>query len=331
MYKPEELGLDESSRYVATARRCREDATNHKAAGDIRAAGRALLAMAWAIEKLGNGIEALEYAAEARDLLRRSDDPKSLGECCHSIGVWRFHNVDGEIPADDFREAAENRLAVGELMAAAQSWHNLGYVQLIAGAGADAETSYDNATELLGRVQVGPDENAASTAFRQLGFVLSHQAFASARRGSVAEALRRTRVYFAHIEKTRAHREPVLAYLAPGIALAHSDRHPEPEGSALRAQTHLPLDAESWLRLAVREAAGAMIANGDTGTGRRAYLGSHMLALAELARWCRWHGRADEADQLTSSALGLARARGWQGEESRLRRLAATAPRDQWS
>ena len=64
-----------------------------------------------------------------------------------------------------------------------------------------------------------------------------------------------------------------------------------------------------------------MTAHVDTGTGRHAYLGSHLLALAETARWSYAHGRGEEADQHVAQALALARARGWPGEAARLERL----------
>lgn len=325
MFSPDQLGLDEPVKYAETEQRFASVIAERRTAGDLPGEGWALLATAWAMEKQGRGDEALERAEEARTVLRRAGDLSKLGECCHSIGVWRFHHRDGDPPVDDFAEAIEARLAVGDRMAAAQSWHNLAYVQLIAGRNADADASYERAAELLAQVQADTEPGLAATAFRQFGFILSHQAYAVALHRPPAEALRATRKYFEHVARTGAHREPVLAYLAPGIALASSPKTLGAEGAALRRLTGIAPDAETWLRTALHEASTAMTSHADTGTGRHAYLGSHLLALAELARWCQAHNRPEEAAQLIAEALSLASARGWRGEAARIERLSTAA------
>jgi tetratricopeptide (TPR) repeat protein len=335
LFTPDELGLDEPTRYSEVEDRFNRIAAEANAAGDVPRSGWAaifgvaLLGVAWAMEKQGRWSEALEQAEASRDVLRKNDELKWLAEVCHSIGVWKFHNLNSDPPVEDFTEAIKARIAIGDLMAAAQSWHNLGYVQLIAGRDSDADASYERAAELLTQVQAGSDRDLAETAFRQLGFVLSHQAYAAARHRPVAEALRRTSMYFEHAAQTGAHREPVLAYLAPGIALASSPEVPEPEGSALSDLVGIAPDAETWLRVAVREASAAMTSHANTGTGYHAYLGSHLLALAELARWCSANGRHEEAEQLVAQALSLARARGWAGEASRIEDLSAATAREE--
>lgn len=273
--------------------------------------------MAWAVEKQGRGPEALACAEKAQSLLRHSGDPDSLGECCHSIGVWRFHHFDGDPPTEDFRRAIEVRMAIPDFMKAARSWHNLGFVQLVAGLPADAAASYEHATDLLHRVRGTSEQHSA---FRQLGFVYAHQAYAAARYAPAAAALGATSRYFEHVERTGVHREPVYAYLAPGIALARAADVPEEEGRRLEALTGLGPDAETWLRRALREASDAMTSHVETGTGRHAYLGAHLFALVELARWCDTTGSRDEADQLVTQAVALAQARGWTGEARRVLR-----------
>lgn len=329
VFSPSDLGLDEPAIYIEKEDRFQRIADEARGAGEVPIAGWAailgisLFGVAWALEKRGSGSKALEHAEEARAVLRKNDDLRYLAECCHSIGVWKFHHLDADPPVEDFMEALEARLSVGDLVGAAQSWHNLGYVQLIGGRHADADQSYERAADLLTQVQAGSDPDLARIAFRQIGFVLSHQAYAAAKQRPAADALRATRRYFEHVAESGSHREPVLAYLAPGVALASSHEVPEPEGSALSALVGIAADAETWLRAAVHHAASAMTSN--TGSSRPAYLGSHLLALSELARWCYGNGRYEEAEELVAQALSLARARGWAGEASRIERLSAAA------
>lgn len=321
-YSSDELGLEPIEFYSAREAEYRKKIREHDYSGSLSGAGWPMLALAWALEKQGRGNEGLLQAEEARTVLRDSADRLRLAECCHSIGVWRFHHVADAVPTDDFLEAVEHRLAGGDLMMAAQSWHNLGYVQLISGSWLEAEASYASALELLGAVQKEGGARAES-AFRQCGFVLSHQGMLHARHRSTVEALEAALLYFEHFEITKAHREPVLAYLAPGVALA---RNPAPRGTEelcgrLKELTGIEPEAEAWLRYAVQNASAAMVTSANTGTGRRAYLGSHILALAELARWAYQSGNATEADALVENAESLARARGWTGEAERVRRI----------
>ncbi|MFE9561673.1 hypothetical protein ACFYM0_11235 [Streptomyces sp. NPDC006487] len=320
MFTPDQLGLDDLATYAKTERRYARSASQCRAGGDSAGEGKSLLAVAWAVEKQGRGPEALECAQKARLLLRDTGDLDSYGECCHSMGVWRFHHFDEDPPLEDFRRAIEVWMAIPNLMKAARSWHNLGFIQLVAGFPVDAAASYENAADLLHRVRGSSEEHGA---FRQLGFVYSHQSYAAARCGRVPEALRTTSKYFEHVEQTGSHREPVYAYLAPGIAFAAAAEGAEvplEEVRTLEALTGIRPDAETWLRVALRKAGHAMTSHVETGTGRHAYLGAHLLALVELARWCDATDRRDEADQLVTRSLELARARGWSGEVSRIHR-----------
>jgi tetratricopeptide (TPR) repeat protein len=321
LFTSDMLGLDDASHYIQAESRYAESLRCRTAGEDPEGTARDLFYLAWTVEKQGRGVEAVERAEEARRLFRDSESLGLYAECCHSIGVWRFHHFDEDPPVEDFRQAARTRLDIGNLMGAAQSWHNLGFVQLIAGRAADAASSYLQSIELLEKVRAGSDSELAASAFRQLGFVYSHQAYAAARYETPTEALRAATTYFSHVQQTGTHREPVYAYLAPGIALAGTPEDPPAEAEALDELVGIGPDADAWLRRAVREASDAMTSHVDTGTGRRAYLGAHLLALGHLAERCFTTGRSCEGDELLTHARDLARARGWLGEESRLIRF----------
>lgn len=327
MFDPAELGLDPPTRYLGIEHEQRTTAVACHSQGDRLGEARALLVVAWATEKLGNGDSALEHARAARVLLESREDLDLLGECCHSLGVYQFHHIDGPPPVDEFMCAIEARLESGNLVGAAQSWHNLGYVFLTSGEHERAVECYANATSLLRLAQENANEDFAGFIDRQQGFVLSHLAFTAARHNSAEDAAQATLQYFQHVAKTGAHREPVLAYLAPGVALGAAKESPRiTEFDELAESVGVAALAEAWLRTAVAMASDAMVQHKDTGTGRHAYLGSHLLALAELADWCFRNKQPAEAADLWGKAQRLALARGWRGEASRAdrRRVMAT-------
>lgn len=317
MFTQDELGLDAVSFYEQNASHYSTLANECESVGDVQGRADALLATGWAREKLGDGESGLRLAEEARLLLRSIGDLSQVAECCHTMAVWAFHSFDGTNSVTDFAEAAACRESIGELLLAAQSWHNMGYVQLIGGRGDEAEESYGRALVLLQQVEGGPDPTLAASAFRQRGFVLSHVAFTRSRFGTCREALEATVAYFEHTVNSGHHREPVLAYLAPGVALAATPDDPGVDAGVLAQMTGIPPEAELWLREAVNEASRALVSS--TGS-RRAYLGSHLLALTELGRWCAAHGHEVEGEMLAADAIARAEARGWSGEASRINR-----------
>lgn len=315
MFTQDELGLEPVQHYRDQAARYQALVEERRSGSDLAGLAEALLGSAWARERLGDGVSALQLADEARALLRSVGDLRAVCESCHTIAVWGFHTAVDHGSVADFTEAATGREELGELLLAAQSWHNLGYVQLIGGFEQEADRSYARARELLLRVEAEREPTAAASAFRQRGFVLSHVAFARARHAERNEALEATVAYFRHTRESGSPREPVLAHLAAGLALA-GDAHPPPAAEALADLTGVPPDAETWLRLAVDEAHRALARH--TPGDRRAYLGSHLLGLTELARWCAHHGRESEAKQLKAKAIARASARGWSGEADRV-------------
>ena len=321
MVTQDQLGLDDAERYAEIERDYGRAAEELLALGDEPAHGLARMWEAWAVEKQGRVGEALRQAEEARTVLSQTDEHALVASCGQSIGVWKFHGVGGDAVVEDFQESIQLRLTAGNLMAAAQSWHNMAYVQLSSGQWAAADTSYREAAALVARVQASPDAKLAASADRGKAFVLSHLAYAAARQSSVAETLAATASYFRHVARTGAHREPVMAYLAPGIALALGEEVPVEEADVLTSLTGVPADAESWLRKALDVASTGL--ESGAGTGRRAYLGAHLLALVELARWMRSTGREDEADRHVERAHMLATARGWHGEAMRAVRSGA--------
>lgn len=328
MYTNQQLGLDEPATYDDMRDRNTALAAAARERGDPVEEGLGLARAAWALEKQGNSALALEYVARARPLLRNApeewwrDDWWRYAELCHTTAVWKFHNIDLTAPpTDDFLEAAEVRRAHGDALGTAQSWHNLAYTQLMLGWYDDAIASYDRAAEFLHDIATGSDEKTAAIADREQGFLLSHLAFAFARHGSVGDALKATEDYFKHVARTGVHREPVLAYVAPGVALSRSSNVSVRQASGLIALTGIRLYAEPWLRRAVQEAADAMVSqpiNPNTGLG--AYLGSYALALVELSKWCSAKNSVEEAERHATEALNLSLARGWHGEAARVRR-----------
>lgn len=322
-YSNEELGLEPIEVYFAALDTHQRGLGEARVQGSPTDIGRALLSIAWAHEKLGRGPEALKEAEEARGFLRRGEDIDLLAECCHSIGVWRFHNLaDDSFGSEYFTEAIENRLQSGNVMGAAQSWHNKGFVELVNGFHSEANHSYERAGSLLNEVISAGSADARISAFKQMGFILSHQAFAWARQSLSSAALDTALSYFSHVNKTQAHREPVYVYLACGMALwqdNHSDPDVTEQARHLESMTGIAPSAEAWLRFAVSEASSAMTARHATGTGRRAYLGAQTLALSELARWAHAKGDSKMSHRLVMQGVELALARGWAGEARRVR------------
>lgn len=319
-FSPLELGLDERVEYEQIIDRYTAAVPQYEASGDVVKTARSHLAVAFATEKLGRYEEAMPRALLARELLETTTESHWLAEANHSIGVWRYHNTDEAPPAADFERAIDIRNAVGELLGAAQSAHNLALVLLMSGATDAAQTNYDRSATFLSQVRADSAPELAASAHRQMGFVLSHKAFAAARYGQAEVAFRATQAYLDHAEATGAHREPVYAYVAPGIALR---REPDVDLSRLVPLSRamgLDLTPRAWLEYAVSQAHTAMISQVDTGTGRHAYLGAEILALAELARWFESVGLEREAGVHRAHAVALAEARGWKGEALRAAR-----------
>lgn len=316
-YTHDELGLDPVAVYEAKGEHHSALAEQCQANGDLRGLGHALWACAWVQEKLGDGAAAIELAKEARVHLESTDDTSAAAECSHTIAVWIFHNLDRADSFTDFEVAIEAREALGELLPAAQSWHNMAYVQSMHGLAGEAALSYARASQLLRDAEESADPGVAASAFRQRGFVLSHLAYMYAHHGMPHEALDAALAYFEHVAASGHHREPVLAYLAAGVALASGDLSARPTRDALERTTGIPPEAERWLRGGMDYAYQALVSYAG---GRRPYLGAHLRAMVETARWCQAHDRLAEAERLAGEAVARAQARGWAGEAARIRR-----------
>lgn len=328
MITPDELGLDPLPTYQKVERTYQKLAARALERGNFSRAGHALLAVAWAHEKQGRGESGISVAKRAATLLDDQRDQMKLAECNHSLGVWEYHNIPDSFPVGPFERATRLRIESGQFLAAAQSAHNGAFVFLTAGDVKRAQSGYDEAESLLERAAYDDGSGqVAESARRQLGFVLSHRAFAAARYHTPEEGLEAALAYFEHVNKTQAHREPVYAYLATGIALRPKVNHRTSSVCRrLEKLTGISPDSEAWFRYAVQHASEAMSSGGQTGTGRRAYLGALLLALSELAEWCFSVGVEDEARILAGRAHKLATARGWHAEAERVYSVVSRRP-----
>lgn len=316
------LGIDDIADPETELARLTEAAESARLASDISRLAGTQLAKGRLLEKIGRYERAIACAAEARKLFEATGDRAGLALCCHTMAVWEFHHGDGPGGVRDFVAAARLREEAGDLLGAAQSWHNLGYVQCRTGAPGAAFTSYTTAERLLGLAGDAPDPALRQKAVRERGFVLSHLAYAHAKHGDPADAMARALAYEELVEATQVHREPLLAYMAPALALARDSAAGRTRPARrLAARTGLPADPEVWFRFAARQwdrmvarptAAAAPV------SARRPYLGAYLLLLTERATWCAGLGRAGDRDRLVRGATALARARGWAGEASRI-------------
>lgn len=317
-FRHDELGLAPVDFYREQRSVFLAEAARAKQRGAIRDEARATLNVGWADEKLGRGIDGIRRARRAHELFLDAGDRSGAAECLHSIAVWTFHNttdVDG--PCHDFTVAANERWDVGETLLAAQSLHNRGYVEMRSGRVAAGRSSYDQANTVLDSALHSEDPDAARSAERQRGFVLSHVAYWHALFGTIGDAIKVTIAYFDHVSRTGTHREPVLAYLAAAHAMTRLDD--SAMSAELSAQT-----AVSGIEHAFRTAvvlAASELSNPQPGA-RRAYLGSHLLALSDFARWLSNGGRSDAARATLEFAIDLSLARHWAGETARLRQVA---------
>jgi tetratricopeptide (TPR) repeat protein len=321
-YSQAEMGLESVSCYADRLRCAAEEAQRCQRAGDRRGLADARLGMGRAKEKLGDFAAAVDLAYEARALFQDLDDMGGVALCCHTMAVWAFHHGSDDNSLVEFQMAAEVRERDGEILLAAQSWHNLGYAQCRLGMPDEAFFSYRNSRILLDRVRAEQHGDLAAKACRELAFILSHLAFAKARYCSRDSAMAAAVKYFEHVARTGVHREPLLAYLALPIAIApggeSSAAEPVTGGDARRLQemTGLRLQPEEWFRHAVDEGRRAMVSY-QAGQGRRPYLGARLLALAEYGNWLLRSKQADRGRALLTEAVALARARGWDGEARR--------------
>ncbi|MFJ9574836.1 hypothetical protein ACIRQF_00415 [Streptomyces sp. NPDC101191] len=309
MHTHQELGLESSESYRAELRSLAARAARASSPGESAAV---LLATGRINEKLGRFALAFTQARRARAVFQEGGESAGVAECDHTLAVWSFHQGDDETSYRCFRAAAGLREEAGELLRAAQSWHNFGYVLCRTGQAEAAFTAYREAARLLHRVRAEGPADVREKAVRDGAFVLSHQAYAHARYGTAGEAIGAATAYFALVARTGVHREPLLARLALPVA------GPDPAlAGPLTALTGLAPDPETWFRFALAEGHRAF-ADYRPGQGRRPYLGALLVAMAEYGAWCAARGRREEGLRHVGGAVSLARTRGWAGEAERI-------------
>lgn len=316
MYSRAELGLESGVAYGAQLERFERAACDARCAGDVPGLANAELELGRVKEKLGDFVGAWSLGQQAVKGFRESQDVGGSAQCSHTMGVWAFHHGEDSDALECLLAAALAREQAGELLLAAQSWHNLGYVQCRLKKPECSFSSYRDARRLLD--QVSADEPAlADKADRNLGFVLSHITFAMAKYRGHDDALGAALQYFEHVARTGTHKEPLLAYIGSAIALDSGRVDDKEAALRLQALTGLDCEPEAWFRFSVDEGRRALIGH-EPGTGRRPYLGARLLTLAEYGSWCLRNGRPTEGRALIAEAVSIANARGWKGEARRL-------------
>jgi hypothetical protein len=316
-----ELGLESAETYEAALRRLDADLRAAERSGDLAATGTALLDLGRVYEKLGRFNDARKAGGRALATFEECGDESGVAQCCHTLAVWFFHHGREHESFPLFVRAAETREALDELLLAAQSWHNLGYVQCRVDRAGEAFTSYARAQILLDRVAAGTGDMAAK-ADRNRAFIWSHMAFATAVYSDPREALNIAVRYFELVAATGAHREPLLAFTAVPVAFDRDTSAQAVDAAdRLRTLTGLRADPEVWFGAALDRGLTAF-GQHRPGTGRRPYLGAMLLVLSEYGRWCLAAGREENGQALLARALELAEARGWPGEVRRIGRMA---------
>lgn len=285
------------------------------AAGKARAAARATLNHGWALEQLGQGVDGIERGEEALRQFRDLGDAAGIADTQHALGIWRFHSEIEHGPVRSaFVEAAALREVSGDLLQAAQSWHNLAYTELASGQADASNASYGAAEALLDRAGTSDDEEVVASADRQRGFILSHRAYWSALYAGPEQAVSRACDYLDHERRTGRPKEAALAHLAMGSALAtgHLPDQLVPE----LADHQLGIKSAAWLSHAFRSSDPA--APRAAGANRSPYLGVHLRAGIALARFELMRPQPRVAEALIADMIGRADARGWPAEVRRL-------------
>jgi tetratricopeptide (TPR) repeat protein len=317
MHSNSELGLESVPFYEGQLRDLEQVAERARQMGNARALAEAELSQGRVKEKLGDFLEAIALARTAHARFHNAGDASGVALCCHTTAVWAFHHGDDVKSLQDFRTAVQIRGTAGEFLLEAQSWHNLGYVQCRTGRPDDAFRSYHEAQRILERLRLGRLASLSASADRALGFVFSHLAFANAKYRSRDDAMTATMAYFEHTARTKVHKEPILAYLAPPIALAFDKKELDADlASRIGKHGGLEMAPDLWFRYALEESSRALLAH-EAGSGRRPYLGARLLALAESGLWFLNEGQEQLGQMLIAEAVALASARGWIGEVGR--------------
>ena len=315
MYTEAALGIDPYPRLAERAEYYREAERQHALAGADLDRAWDVLHHGWVLEQLGRGAQGIDRGRWALDQFRVLGCAQGVGEAQHGLAIWMFHASTDLGPVESaFLDAAKARESIGELLLAAQSWHNLGYTQLVSGRAESSWASYERAAELLDRVRTGGDEGQAQSALRQMGFILSHRSYWMAIFRGPAEAIEASAEYFQHEAETGRPKEPALAHLALGLAL----RDGLPSGTDLRTIPKPELGADPWAWIG-RAVVLADPAQGKApGARKRPYLGVYLRATSGLAALEAAQGRPEQAESILWDGAGRAWARGWPAEVERL-------------
>ncbi|HEX6641852.1 MAG TPA: tetratricopeptide repeat protein [Thermoanaerobaculia bacterium] len=317
MHSNAELGLLAGHQYDDEIRIVEQALRHAQQLRDVRTCAECLHKLARLHEKRLSFSVAEDCAHQALALYAHLGDQVGTARCQHTLAVWAFHRDRTEEAIGRFKEAASLRERGGDLMASAQSFHNLGYVYCRLGEPRDSFWAYREAEERLKNDCVTGVANVDRLQ-RDTAFVWSHLTYANAKYGEERDALRMAVRYFEHVASTGVHREQFLAYVGAGLALTRENFAGTETGIVERVEelTGLKGDPKMFFSHALREERRALAAHAAN-QGARLYLGTVLVTLMEFGKFLLALGMAEEGREMLAESVALAQERGWTGEARR--------------
>ena len=320
MHSQGELGLLSREHYEAETDRAAEAARQAELAGCWEECAAAFHEMGRLLEKQLRFAEARAAIQMALRIYERTSAQTGVGRCYHSLAVWAFHAGETEQSIRLFKDAVARRKAIGDMLGAAQSSHNLAYVFCRTGNPEEALHYYREARDTLEHVHSSREKKESR---KNMGYLFSHLSFTHAKYSAPNAALLAALTYLEHVALTGVHREPFLVYIAVAIALA--GKRDDVSAAVLErvaALMRIDPDPQKLFSLALFEERRALVAFA-AGSGGRLYLGTLLVTLMEFGKYLLERDVADaNGSAMFVEAAALAHERGWKGEVERIIGLA---------